>query len=184
MRHDEKINDVLTFWFEECSPEQWFKKDPSFDQLLKDRFGSLVEKALAGQLDGWAESQDGLLALILLLDQMTRNIYRDTPKMYAGDDMALALSLNGVKRGYLDALDNVSARQFLLMPMMHSEDIAIQNQSLPLFKKYTMEMTYEYAVKHQVIVERFGHFPHRNDILGRPSTDKEREFLNGPNSSF
>jgi len=184
MRHEEKMNDVLTFWFEECSPEQWFKKDETFDQMLKDRFGQLVEKALAGQLDGWAEDQDGLLALILLLDQMTRNIYRNTPKMYAGDDMALALSLNGVKRGYLDTMENVAARQFLLMPMMHSEDIAIQNQSLPLFKKYATERTYDYAVKHQVIVDRFGHFPHRNDILGRPSTDEERAFLQGPDSSF
>ena len=184
MRHHDKINDVLTFWFEDCQPENWFQKDDQFDALLKERFGGLVEKALAGQLDAWAETSDGLLALILLLDQMTRNIYRDTPKMYAGDEMALALSLTGVQRGYLDVLEQPPARQFLLMPMMHAEDLVIQNQSLPLFQEYTTGMTYEYAVKHQVIVERFGHFPHRNAILGRPSTDEEIEFLKGPNSSF
>ena len=184
MRHKDKIKTVLQFWYEDCSPEQWFKKDEAFDALLKDRFGDLVECALAGQLDAWAETTDGLQALIILLDQMTRNIHRETPKMYAGDDMALALSLTGVQRGYLDELENPAKRQFLLMPMMHSEDIDIQNKSLPLFKKYTQDMTYEYAVKHQVIVERFGHFPHRNAILGRPSRDEEIEFLKGPDSSF
>ena len=184
MRHGDKIKTVLTFWFEGCSPEQWFTKNADFDALLKDRFGDLVEKAMAGQLDAWAETPDGLQALIILLDQMARNIFRDTPKMYAGDDIALALSLKGVERGYLDQLGNPAMRQFLLMPMMHSEDINVQNKSLPLFKKYTQDMTYEYAIKHQVIVERFGHFPHRNAILGRPSTDEEIEFLKGPNSSF
>ena len=184
MRHEDKIQTVLTFWFEECSPEQWFTKNADFDALLKDRFGDLVEKAMAGQLDAWAETPDGLQALIILLDQMARNIFRDTPKMYAGDDIALALSLKGVERGYLDQWENPAMRQFLLMPMMHSEDIDIQNKSLPLFKKYTQDMTYEYAIKHQVIVERFGHFPHRNAILGRPSTDEEIEFLKGPDSSF
>ena len=184
MRHEDKINTVMQFWFQDCSPEQWFRKDDAFDDLLKTRFGDLVEKALAGQLDAWAETCDGLQALIILLDQMTRNIFRDTPKMYAGDDMALALSLTGVERGYLDTLESYAEKQFLLMPMMHAEDIDVQNKSLPLFQKYTQEMTYEYAIKHQVIVERFGHFPHRNAILGRPSTDEELEFLKTPDSSF
>ena len=184
MRHADKITPVIQFWFQECTPEQWFQKNEDFDALLKEKFGDMVDKALAGQLDGWAETQDGLLALILLLDQMIRNIHRDTPKMYAGDDMAVALSLTGVQRGYLDTLKTIPERQFLLMPMMHSEDIDIQNKSLPLFKQYTEERTYDYAIKHQVIVERFGHFPHRNAILGRPSTDEEIEFLKGPDSSF
>ena len=184
MRHADKITPVIQFWFQECAPEQWFQKNEDFDSLLKEKFGDMVDKALAGQLDGWAETQDGLLALILLLDQMIRNIHRDTPKMYAGDDMAVALSLTGVQRGYLDTLKTIPERQFLLMPMMHSEDIDIQNKSLPLFKQYTEERTYDYAIKHQVIVERFGHFPHRNAILGRPSTDEEIEFLKGPDSSF
>lgn len=184
MRHEDKIKTVLQFWFEDCAPEQWFTKNADFDALLKDQFSDLVEKAMAGQLDAWAETRDGLQALIILLDQMARNIFRDTPKMYAGDDIALALSLTGVQRGYLDEWENPAMRQFLLMPMMHSEDIDIQNKSLPLFKKYTLDMTYDYAIKHQVIVERFGHFPHRNDILGRPSTDEEIEFLKGPDSSF
>lgn len=184
MRHEDDIDKVLGFWFTDCQPEQWFTKDDAFDAQLKDRFGKLVDKARAGQLDSWADTDRGLLALILLLDQMTRNIYRDTPAAFSGDEIALALSLKGVERGYLDQFDAEAERQFLLMPMMHAEDIDIQNRSLPLFEHYTSERTHSYAIKHQVIVERFGHFPHRNAILGRPLTDEMIEFLKGPDSSF
>lgn len=184
--HSDKeiISGILKFWFEDISPESWFKKDIAFDDQLKQRFGSLVEQALAGQLDKWADHGEGRLALILLLDQMTRNIYRDTPKAFAGDDMACALSMRSVAEGHLEAEDDINKRHFLLMPMMHSEDIHIQKQSLPLFKTFTMPMTYDYAVKHHDIVERFDRFPHRNSILGRPSTDEESEFLKQPGSSF
>ena len=115
---------------------------------------------------------------------MTRNIHRDTPNAFSGDDMALAICLKGIERGYLDEFETLPERQFLLMPMMHSEDLDIQNRSLPLFEKYTSERTHEYAIKHQVIIERFGHFPHRNEILGRPLTAEQIEFLKGPDSSF
>lgn len=183
-RHADAIPEVLTFWFEETEPKKWFFKDPAFDQLLRDRFEKLVRRALAGQLDQWAEDAEGLLALIILLDQMTRNIFRDTPMAFAGDDMALGLAMTGIERGYLDAFDDQNHRHFLLMPMMHAEDLAVQEASLPLFEQYTNAHTYEYAVKHKVIIERFGHFPHRNSILGRPTTAEEAEFLKGPDSSF
>ena len=175
--------DIVHFWFEECVPENWFKKDPAFDERLKTRFGVLVERALAGQLDDWAAEAESCLGLILLLDQMTRNIYRDTPRAFAGDELALALSLKMVDKGWLDT-EHAAKRQFALMPMMHSEDLAIQDASLPLFKAHTLDMVYEYAVRHRDIVARFGRFPHRNAILGRPSTDEEAEFLTQPNSSF
>lgn len=178
-----KAADILYFWFEECSPKNWFKKDSDFDAMLKDRFGVTVERGLAGQLDDWAATQDSCLALILLLDQMTRNIYRDTPRAFAGDEVALALSLKMVEMNWLDT-ENGAKRQFALMPMMHSEDITIQDASLPLFKTHTLEMVYDYAVRHRDIVARFGRFPHRNAILGRPSTDEEKEFLTQPGSSF
>ena len=184
MRDENEINPVLDFWFKECTPEQWFMKDEAFDATLKTRFGKLVEKARAGQLDAWTETREGTLALILLLDQMTRNIYRDTPNAFSGDEMALAICLKAIDLGYLDEFEEFPERQFLLMPMMHAEDLDIQNRSLPLFKKYTSERTYEYAVKHQVIIERFSHFPHRNAILGRPLTEEQIEFLKGPDSSF
>ena len=133
-----------------------------------------VRRALAGQLDSWAEDAEGLLALIILLDQMTRNIFRDTPMAFAGDDMALALTLKAIDRA-ISTCWNIS-QQFLLMPMMHAEDLAIQEASLPLFEKYTNADTYDYAIRHRDIIARFGRFPHRSTILGRPLTAEEAEF--------
>ena len=184
MGDDAQIKTVLDFWFKETPEENWFMKDEAFDDRLREKFGETLEKALAGQIDGWAETPEGLLALVILLDQMTRNIYRDTPKAFAGDAKALALSLEGQERGYLESFDNQHHRHFLLMPMMHSEDLAIQDASLPLFQKYSNERTHEYAVKHRDIVARFGHFPHRSPILGRSLSAEEEEFLKQPGSSF
>ena len=174
---------VLAFWFEDSAPEQWYKKDTAFDDAIRDGFEPTVTAALASRLDGWADSADGCLALILLLDQFTRNIYRDSPRAFSGDEMALALSLRCIDRDYL-AHENPAWRQFMLMPMMHSEDLAIQERSLPLFEQLTNPLTHEYAVKHRDIITRFGRFPHRNAILGRPSSDEEAEFLTQPGSSF
>ena len=178
------INRVLSFWFEEITPEYWFTKSTDFDKRLETQFEALVLQALNGQLDRWAGGNDGCLALILLLDQMTRNIYRDTPKAFAGDEIACALSLRAAADKKIEAESQEAKRQFFLMPMMHSEDITIQENSLPLFKKHTAEKIYDYAIRHRDIVARFGRFPHRNVILGRPSTDEETDFLAGPNSSF
>ena len=182
---DEKsIRAILAFWFEEIAPETWFKKDALFDDMLMRKFGKIIEQALAGQLDRWAQHKEGRLALILLLDQMTRNIFRDTPKAFSGDEIACALSLRSVADGFLERERNMHKRQFFLMPMMHSEDLEIQKQSLPLFKNLTSENAYDYAVRHHNIIERFGRFPHRNQILNRPSSEEEVTFLAQPNSSF
>ena len=175
--------DILNFWFVETTPEFWFKKDDDFDAAIQDRFGKAVTGALAGRLDHWANYADGCLALILMLDQFTRNMFRHSARAFLGDEMALALSLRCVERKYLDA-DRPSYCQFMLMPMMHSEDIGIQDMSLPLFEKYTSKLTYEYAMKHRDIVARFGRFPHRNAMLGRPSSSDEDQFLTQPGSSF
>ena len=177
------ISDVLTFWFEDAKPEQWYKKDSAFDEAIRDRFEDTIVAALAGRLDKWADEVEGCLALIILLDQFTRNIYRDTPRAFAGDEMALALSLRCIDRGFISHED-ATWRQFMLMPMMHSEDLAIQDKSIPLFEEFTNPLTHEFAVKHRDIVARFGRFPHRNAILGRPSSDEETEFLTQPGSSF
>ena len=176
--------DVLEFWFSESVPEDWFTKSDAFDRQIETRFGELVERALLAQLDSWSANPLSRLALIILLDQFTRNIYRDTPRAFAGDDMALGICLTAVADGQLENEEETAKRQFLLMPMMHSEDIDIQDQSLALFKTYTSERTYDYAVMHRDIIARFGHFPHRNAILGRPSTPEETAFLKEPNSSF
>jgi len=178
-----KPEDVLAFWFEESSPKQWFSKDNDFDLKIKTRFGDSINAALAGQLDRWADDTDSCLALIIILDQFTRNVFRDTPRAFSGDEMALALSLRCEERGYLNH-DNQNYRHFMLMPMMHSEDIIIQDKSLPLFASASNEMTHEYAVKHRDIIARFGRFPHRNAILGRPSSEEEITFLQQPGSSF
>jgi uncharacterized protein (DUF924 family) len=175
--------DILDFWFDECNPEQWFKKNDEFDKLLDSRFGSTVEDALSGRLDGWEETEEGCLALILVLDQFTRNIYRDTPRAFSGDKKALELSQKCCDNGHL-ANPDLHRREFILMPMMHSEDIAVQEASLPLFKELGSVEGYEYAVKHRDVIAHFGRFPHRNVVLGRQSTNEELEFLKQPGSSF
>ena len=175
--------DVLDFWFEEAKPEQWYKKDPAFDEQIRSRFEDTITSALSARLDNLADELEPCLALILVLDQFTRNIYRDTPRAFSGDEMALALSLRCIDRGFLDH-ENATWRQFMLMPMMHSEDLGIQDRSIPLFEEHTNPLTHEYAIRHRDIVARFGRFPHRNAILGRPSSDEELAFLKWPGSSF
>ena len=177
------IPEILSFWFDEISPKQWFTKDDAFDAMLTERFGKLVADALGGRLDSWAKTKDGSLALILLLDQMTRNIHRDTPLAFAGDEMALAHALQAADKGYLS--DEISAKNtFTLMPLMHSEDSAIHQIAAPLFAQYTNEMAQESLARHTAIITRFGHYPHRNAIIGRPSSDEEIAFLKQPGSSF
>ena len=179
LSNKKSINAILVFWFEEISPESWLKKDALFDNMLTQQFGRTLEQALAGKLDKWAQNKDGRLALILLLDQMTRNIFRNTPKAFSGDEIACALSLRSVADGFLETEKNLHKRQFFLMPMMHSEDLEIQKQSLPLFKALTSENTYNYAIKHYDIIERFGRFPHRNKALKRASSQDEQAYLEG-----
>ena len=175
--------EILNFWFKECKPEQWFKKNEYFDKMIENRFFIAIENALAGKLRNWEESETGCLALIILLDQFTRNVFRDTPRAFAGDKRALALSQLCCDKDYLTNPD-IQRRQFILMPMMHSENLAVQDAALPLFKKYASGKDYEYAEKHRDIIVRFGRFPHRNVILGRKSTNEELEFLKQPGSSF
>ena len=175
--------EILNFWFKECKPEQWFKKKEDFDQMIENRFSDAIEDAIAGKLDNWEDTETGCLTLILLLDQFTRNVFRDTPRAFAGDKRALALSQICCDKDYLTNTD-IHRRHFMLMPMMHSENLAVQDAALPLFKKYASEKDYEYAEKHRDIIARFGRFPHRNVILGRKSTNEELEFLKQPGSSF
>ena len=175
--------EILNFWFKECKPEQWFKKNEDFDQMIENRFSSAIENAIAGNLGNWEESETGCLALIILLDQFTRNVFRDTPRAFAGDKRALALSQLCCDKDYLTNPD-IQRRQFMLMPMMHSENLAVQDAALPLFKKYASGKDYEYAEKHRDIIVMFGRFPHRNVILGRKSTNEELKFLKQPGSSF
>lgn len=174
---------VITFWFSECEPKQWFKKNIQFDSMIKDRFYSITEAALFDALKKWEDASESRLALIIILDQFCRNIFRDTPRAFSGDSKALKLSMNFLEEGEMDHY-LWSWRYFMLMPMMHSEDLLIQKQALPLFKKYTNDIAYNYAVQHCDIISKFGRFPHRNGILGRTSTSEEVQFLKEPGSSF
>ncbi|WP_084619085.1 DUF924 family protein [Thalassobaculum salexigens] len=175
--------DILDFWFTECSEEDWFKKSDAFDATLRDRFGTAHEAAAQGQLDGWAETADGRLALILLLDQMSRNLFRGSARAFAQDPAALALARRAIAEG-----DHVGAtrerRLFLYLPFEHSENPADQALCLALFVALGDDGLTDYADRHKVIVDRFGRFPHRNEVLGRESTPAERAFLQEPNSSF
>ena len=177
------LNKVLKFWFNECKLHHWFVKDKKFDHIINTRFYNLVCEALENKLDDWTVNRDGSVALILLLDQFTRNIFRGSPKSFLGDEKALNITFQFLKSWRIGDLDN-RKRQFLLMPMMHSETLAVQEMSLPLFKKYTNEKTYDFAKRHYDIIKDFGRFPHRNKILGRRSTAEEIEFLDQPNSSW
>lgn len=182
--------EVLDFWFgpADGARAEWFRKDPAFDALIAQRFGARVEAALRGELREWHGSPDGALARIVLLDQFTRNIFRATPRAFAGDPLALAAARDMVARGDDQRLPPWR-RVFAYLPFEHAEDLAAQQESVRLFKALAQaapgfDETLDYALRHQVIIERFGRFPHRNDVLGRPSSAAEIAFLREPGSRF
>ncbi|TFH73516.1 DUF924 domain-containing protein [Gammaproteobacteria bacterium LSUCC0112] len=176
-------NDVITFWFKQIAPKLWWKKDAAFDQLLREQFGSLLIQAAHGELAHWRKDAAGRLAEVIVLDQFSRNIYRDTPQAFAQDATALVLSQEAIHHGALQELNEIE-RTFLLMPYMHSESQVIHKQAEILFRNHAPESNYEFELKHKVIIDRFGRYPHRNVILGRQSTEQEIEFLKLPGSGF
>jgi len=175
--------EILNFWFIECKSEQWFKKNENFDRMIENRFYSAFEDAIEGKMDFWEVTETGCLALIIVLDQFTRNMFRETPLAFVGDKRALDLSQKCFDNDYLKNPD-IHRRRFMLMPMMHSENLSVQDAALPLFNKYASKKDYEYAKKHREIILKFGRFPHRNIILGRKSTKEEIVFLKQPGSYF
>jgi uncharacterized protein (DUF924 family) len=177
------FKDVLNFWFKELEPKQWWVSEPGFDAQIKQRFLPLLQQAAAGELFGWRESAAGRLAEIIVLDQFSRNIYRNTANAFAQDAMALVLAQEAVAVGALAQL-NADERNFLLMPYMHSESRLIHQQAEVLFKQFAPAENYQFELKHKVIIDRFGRYPHRNAILGRASTAEEIEFLKQPGSGF
>ncbi|MCH1486597.1 MAG: DUF924 domain-containing protein [Alphaproteobacteria bacterium] len=180
----DKKQEILDFWFSEIERTDWYRKSDSFDAIMRQRFSADVDNALEGRLDDWARSPDGRLALILLLDQMTRNLFRDTPRAFSGDEIALGLSQAAVAEGQVEQELNVFRRIFLLMPFMHSEDMAVEQKSVTLFAKYADANSTDFAQRHLSLIEQFGRFPHRNKILGRASTDAEKEYLAQPDAGF
>ena len=178
-----EIGVVLTFWFEELSPEQWFATDPLLDATIRHRFGELYEALAANGPGDWSETADGTLAAVIVLDQFPRNIFRGQPRAFAADDQALRLAERAIARG-LDAELTPPRRTFLYMPFQHSEDPGIQDRSVTLFQGLGNPRTLDFARRHRAIIERFGRFPHRNAILGRDTTPEEAAFLQEPGSAF
>lgn len=174
---------ILDFWYKEVTPEQWWIKSDVFDQWIAQRFGTLLLAAERCELYAWRETAKGRLAEIIVLDQFSRNIYRDTPRAFANDALALGLAQTAVALKADRALDS-SEKAFLYMPYMHSESPMIHTLAVSLFSQKDMEASLSFEYQHKAIIDRFGRYPHRNDILGRPSTPEEVVFLATPGSSF
>ena len=191
---DENARAVLDFWFgapgtpvHGATRPEWFRKDPAFDEAIRRRFGALVAEALAGGLGSWCGQARGALARVLVLDQFTRNIFRDTPRAFEGDERALVTAEDAIARGY-EREHSFHERWFLYLPFEHSETVAAQHRALALFGALSGEMgdpaPLEWARKHADVIFRFGRYPHRNAILGRVSTADEIAFLQEPGSRF
>ncbi len=176
--------EVLAFWFEDCAPDQWFTRDGAFDDAIRRRFAALCGRAAGGALDDWQDTAEGALALVILLDQFPRNMFRDDPRAFATDGQARAVARTAIERG-LDAELSETQRKFLYMPFQHSEDLADQRLSVRLVaEQCSDEKTLDYARQHLEVIERFGRFPHRNAVLGRESSPEEIAFLQQPGASF
>jgi uncharacterized protein (DUF924 family) len=174
---------VIEFWFDELTPDQWFAKSAELDSLIHRRFGECHRAAAAAELYEWREQPLGRLAEVIVLDQFSRNIYRDRPQSFQCDPLALVLAQEAIAGGADRDLDD-QQRAFLYMPYMHSESKLIQRQSLALYLALGVENNLRFARQHADIIERFGRYPHRNAVLGRASSDEELEFLQQPGSSF
>jgi uncharacterized protein (DUF924 family) len=175
--------EVLSFWFREIDPKLWWSSDPGFDELIGRRFLGLLQAAAAGEFQEWRATARGRLAEIIVLDQFSRNVYRNSPRAFAQDPMALALAQEAVAAGALTSLEPME-RSFLLLPYMHSESRKIHVVAEALYREFAPAGNYEFELKHKAIVDRFGRYPHRNEVLGRASTPEEVEFLQQPGSRF
>lgn len=175
--------EIIQFWFEEIDPKKWWIADPEFDHLIANRFLSLMRQAAAGELYAWRNEPKGRLAEIIVLDQFSRNVYRKTPLAFAQDPIAVVLAQEAIHIGVDKTLSEIE-RNFLYMPFMHSESRQIHAWAEQLYRDHAPKGNYEFELKHKVIIDRFGRYPHRNEILGRESTAEEIEFLKEKGSSF
>lgn len=176
-------DDVLAFWFATLTPADWWRKDASLDERIAQRFAPTLTAAKAGELFAWRDSSRGRLAEIIVLDQFSRNIFRDRPEAFSADAMALVLAQEAVRAGADQGL-NAAEKAFLYMPYMHSESAIIHHDAVRLFDQPGLENNLDFERKHQVVIERFGRYPHRNAILGRVSSAEEVTFLQQPGSRF
>ena len=183
-----KINKILNFWFEETSAEKKFKKDLKFDQVIKDKFFNDYNLASQNKLDDWQDTDRGCLALIILLDQFSRNLFRESGKAFEQDKKARSVLLKIITKNFLDNM-NESERLFALLPLIHSENILDHKKAYELMDKFLkkhseLEKIKIFWLDHTAAIKRFGRYPHRNKVLNRVSSDDEIEFLKSPNSSW
>jgi uncharacterized protein (DUF924 family) len=176
-------DEVLGFWFEETDRKQWWRADAAFDALIRQRFGALHEQAARAELSPWRQAPRGRLAEIIVLDQFSRNLHRGTPRAFAQDAIALVLAQEAVSAGADQALSPLE-RSFVYLPFMHSESTIIHAQALALYRANGRLDDYDFELRRKAIIDRFGRYPHRNEILGRVSTPEEIEFLRRPGSRF
>ena len=177
------ISSVQSFWFGEISPEQWWRSNPEIDEIIRSRFGGLHERARNCELSDWRDSKEGRLAEIIILDQFSRNLHRDSPLAYENDRLALGLAQEFIR--HFDHQNmSLDERTFLYMPFMHSESLVIQDRSIELHRQDGLERRLHWANKHREIIVRFGRFPHRNVALSRESSEEEVKFLTMPGSAF
>jgi len=174
---------VLDFWFKELESKDWFVASDDIDALITQRFTLLLQQAAAAELFTWRSSAKGRLAEIIVLDQFSRNVYRNSAKSFSQDPLALALAQEAIALGLDKSLSDIE-KSFLYMPFMHSESALIHQQAVVLFNQPGLEHNYDFELKHKAIIDRFGRYPHRNQILGRESSAEEMEFLTQPGSSF
>jgi len=201
---EKTVKKILNFWFGEMKnngmpdtkkQKMWWIKDKELDNLIKKKFEKHLNLAKSLEFDEIKENPKEILAVVILLDQFSRNIYRDSLRSFAQDNIALNIVLKGIQKG-LDKKMKVVERAFFYMPLMHSEDIGVQEKSVECFScleaefkdnddfAHLVTQNRKYAVLHYDIIQKFGRYPHRNKILGRKSTSEEMEFLKGPGSSF
>jgi len=169
--------EILAFW-REAGRDRWYEKDGAFDDEVRRRFLGLWQQAAAGNLSSWEASDEGALALTIVLDQFPRNMFRGDPRTYASDELARQVAGRAIERG-ADAKIDPALLEFLYMPFMHSEQLADQLRCVELFRKAGNTENLKYAEDHADIVRRFGRFPHRNPVLGRTTTPQEQSFLDG-----
>ncbi|RMH13446.1 MAG: DUF924 domain-containing protein [Gammaproteobacteria bacterium] len=175
--------DILHFWFEELDPKQWFRRDDALDRQIHDRFATTHAAASRCELYAWRETPTGRLAEIIVLDQFSRNLYREEPRAFAQDALALALSQEAIFQN-VDQTLSASQKAFLYMPFMHSESAVIHEMALKLFDQPGLENNLDFEIQHKAIIDQFGRYPHRNAMLGRPSTEAELAFLQNPGAGF
>ena len=177
--------EIITFWFEQTKPAQWFQINPAFDELVRQQFESAYDLARRGMLSGWRESPEGCLAFIILLDQFSRNMFRSTAKAFESDAEALDTARYAISKHFDKSIPAVK-RSFIYLPFEHSEDMEDQSKSVDLFAslKEDNPLGYDYACSHKRVIEKFGRFPARNQALGRVSTAEEVEYLSDPRRLF